>query len=309
LSLGHLAAIAAFVLWGLFPFYWRQLLHVDSMELICHRIIWSFVSLMIGLLLLRKQTTLRYSFFRENPLRLLWSVFAAILIAINWLVFVRCVQTDKVLESSLGYFITPLMSVALGVCVLGERLRPIQWLAVSLAALGVVYSAIRLGTIPYLALSLAVSFGIYGIVKKRAPLAAIPGLWLETAVLLLPAIVYLANQEHNAFGAVNRMTDFWIVASGPVTTIPLLLFSYGAQRIPLSQLGLLQYIGPTLQFLVGWLVLHESVSHDRWIGFSLVWFGLLIFGIASRPTLLSQTLEPAVSDTTADSDPSATLRR
>lgn len=281
---GQLSAIAAYVLWGLFPFYWQQLNHVGPFELICHRIIWSFVALMIGMVLLRNRASLRFAFFRENPWRLLWSVLAAVLIAINWLVFVSSVQSKQVLESSLGYFITPLMSVALGVIVLRERLSVLQWFAVGLAATGVAFIAIRLGYFPYLALTLASSFAVYGIVKKHAPLAAIPGLWLETTILLVPALIFLFSQEHGSFATIDRQTDLWIMSSGPVTTLPLLLFAYGAQRIPLSQLGLLQYIAPSIQFLVGWLALGESVNTDRWIGFVCVWLGLLVFAIANVKT-------------------------
>ena len=236
------------------------------------------------MMLLRNQASLRFSFFRENPWRLLWSVLAAVLIAINWLVFVWSIQSKQVLESSLGYFITPLMSVALGVFVLRERLSVLQWFAVGLAATGVAFIAIRLGYFPYLALTLASSFAVYGIVKKRAPLAALPGLWLETTILLIPALTFLFLQEHGSFTTIDRRTDLWIMSSGPVTTLPLLLFAYGAQRIPLSQLGLLQYIAPSIQFLVGWLALGESVSTDRWIGFICVWLGLLVFAIANVRT-------------------------
>ncbi len=286
MNIGQLSALAAYVLWGLFPFYWQLLRHVAPFELICHRIVWSFVALTIGVMLLRGQANLQVEMFRKNPSKLLWSVLSAVLIAINWFVFVWSIQTNAVIESSLGYFITPLMSVALGVCVLGERLRPIQWLAVGLAGIGVTYIAIRLGYIPYLALTLASSFAIYGIVKKQAPLAAVPGLWLETAILLVPAMLYLGYEMRagrGSFGTFDRSTDLWIMSSGPVTTLPLLLFAFGAQRIPLSQLGLLQYIAPSIQFIVGWLALGESVNQDRWIGFSLVWLGLFVFTLSSQP--------------------------
>jgi chloramphenicol-sensitive protein RarD len=295
---GQLSAIAAYVLWGLFPFYWQLLRHVAPFELICHRIVWSFVALTLGVILLRGQTNLQIAMFRENPKKLGWSVLAAFLIATNWFVFVWSIQMNAVIESSLGYFITPLMSVALGVCVLGERLRPSQWLAVGLAALGVAYIALRLGYIPYLALTLASSFAIYGIVKKQAPLAAVPGLWLETGILLIPAMLYLISEAmagRGSFGAINQQTDLWIMSSGPVTTLPLLLFAYGAQRIPLSQLGLLQYIAPSIQFIVGWLALGESVSKDRWIGFSLVWLGLFIFTLSSRRRTLAPKLTSEAS--------------
>lgn len=248
---------------------------------------------MAGLMLLRGQADLQISMFRERPWKLLWSVFAAILIATNWFVFVYCVQSNAIIESSLGYFITPLMSVALGVCLLGERLQPLQWLSVALAGTGVAFIAFRLGYFPYLALTLASSFAVYGIVKKQAPLSAIPGLWLETGILLVPAMIYLSYeliQGRGAFGTIDRRTDIWIISTGPVTTLPLLLFAFGAQRIPLSQLGLLQYIAPSIQFLVGWLALGETVSNDRWIGFTLVWTGLLLLAITSQSEFASRQL-------------------
>ncbi len=285
MNIGQFSAIAAYVLWGLFPFYWQLLRHVAPFELICHRIVWSFVALMLGVVLLRGQANLQVAMFRKNPSKLLWSVLSAVLIASNWFVFVWSIQANAVIESSLGYFITPLMSVALGVCVLGERLRPFQWLAVGLAAVGVAFIAIRLGYVPYLALTLASTFAVYGIVKKQAPLAAVPGLWLETAILLIPAILYLVYETRagrGAFGTIDRSTDLWIMSSGPVTTLPLLLFAFGAQRIPLSQLGLLQYIAPSIQFIVGWLALGEQVNQDRWIGFSLVWLGLFVFTLSRQ---------------------------
>ncbi len=291
MNLGYLAAIAAYVLWGLFPFYWKHLQHVDAIEIIGHRIVWSFVALFIGLGFTWKSTVASFTKFHRDKTNYLWSLLAALLIATNWLVFIWSVQHKMVLESALGYFITPLMSVALGVILLGERLPMSQWIAVSCAAVGVGYIAFMIGQVPFLAIILASSFAVYGIVKKRMPLGAMPGLWLETAMLLLPAIALLASYiatGKGSLGTIDRTTDFFILGAGPTTAIPLLLFAYGAQRIPLSQLGLLQYIAPSIQFIVGWLAFHEEISVDRWIGFSLVWTGLLIFAATSirrRPPL------------------------
>jgi chloramphenicol-sensitive protein RarD len=257
---------------------------VAPVELVCHRIVWSFAALLIVMAFYPAASSSLLTILREKPIRIVWSLISAVLIAINWLVFVRCVQTNAVIESSLGYFITPLMSVALGVGFLGERLHWMQWLAVGVAGVGVSYIALRLGYIPYLALTLACSFGIYGMVKKQTPMAAIPGLWLETTILLLPALVYLgwlSIGQPESEKALHRAVDPWIISSGPVTTLPLLLFAVGARRIPLSQLGLLQYIAPTIQFFVGWIGLGENVSTDRWIGFAFVWLGLMIFTVST----------------------------
>jgi chloramphenicol-sensitive protein RarD len=284
LNPGYLAAIAAYVLWGLFPFYWRYLQHVDAIEVIGHRIVWSFLALLVGLGFTWKTALRGLEHFHRDKTNYLWSLLSALLIGTNWLVFIWSVQHKMVVESALGYFITPLMSVALGVLLLGERLNPVHWIAVGFAALGVTYIAIMLGRIPSLAIILASSFAVYGIVKKRMPLGALPGLWLETAILLLPAIALLgwyAANDNSSFGTVNRMTDLLILGAGPMTAIPLLLFAYGAQRIPLSQLGLLQFIAPSIQFVVGWLAFHEEINRNRWIGFSFVWIGLLIFAVSS----------------------------
>jgi chloramphenicol-sensitive protein RarD len=284
LNLGYLAVIGAYLLWGLFPFYWYHLKHVDAFELIGHRIVWSFVALLIGLVIFgtaSKESLLR---FHRNKRNYLWSLAASILIGINWLLFIWAVQHDMIVEAALGYFITPLMSVALGVIILRESMPPVQWLAVGFAASGVSYITYNTGTIPGLALALATSFSVYGIVKKSMPLGALPGLWLETTILLLPAIGLLGwyvGQGKASFGNVNRMTDALILGGGPTTAVPLLLFAYGAQRIPLSQLGLLQYLAPSIQFIVGWLAFKERVEGYRWVGFGLVWIGLLIFAVFS----------------------------
>jgi chloramphenicol-sensitive protein RarD len=285
LNAGHLAAITAYILWGLFPFYWKLLKAVGPFEVICHRIVWSFLALSLGVYVSRRAIWPQWQQFRRDRRNYLASLLAAVLIGTNWLVFIWAVHHNAVVESALGYFITPLMNVALGVLIFGERLPRIQWLAIALAAIGVAYLTIRLGRIPYLALTLASSFAFYGIVKKRMSLTALPGLWLETAILLplaLSSLAWLAMTGEGRFGAIDRWTDLLIMGGGPTTAIPLLLFAYGAQRIPFSQLGLLQYIAPSIQFLVGWLAFAEPVDPDRWLGFSCVWCGLLIFALSVR---------------------------
>lgn len=194
-------------------------------------------------------------------------------------------KNNRVVESSLGYFINPLMSVALGVIFFSEKLPRLQWIAIAFAAMGVGYITYQLGAVPWLALTLAGSFALYGIVKKQMPLPALMGLWLETAVLIVPATMFIAWKWYygtGGFGNFGLATDLLIVSTGPVTTIPLLLFAIGAKSIPLSQMGFLQYIAPSLQFLIGWIVYHEAVDVNRWIGFACVWTGLAIFVMTQR---------------------------
>ena len=222
-----------------------------------------------------------------------WSIVASILVGVNWLVFIWCVQSKMIVESSLGYFINPLMSVAIGVIVLGERLPWMNWVSIGMAASGVAYLTWQYGSVPYLALTLALSFGLYGLVKKRSSLAAIPGLWLETMMLFVPAVVYITYRYANGVSALGQNGFGWdllVASTGPITTIPLLLFAFGAQRIPLSTMGLLQFIAPTLQFWMGWYVMNEPVPAARWFGFIMVWAGLAIF-VASSVWTHSRRIE------------------
>ncbi|MCY2973835.1 MAG: EamA family transporter RarD [Planctomycetota bacterium] len=298
LSGGYVAAVAAYALWGIIPLYWQLLNRFDPVELICHRVFWAFITLTIVLVYLKFSDPHSISRHQQKDIFLgliyipveqrstviCWSIVASILVGVNWLVFVWCVQAKMIVESSLGYFINPLMSVALGVIVLGERLRWINWVSIALAASGVAYLTWQYGSVPYLALTLALSFGLYGLVKKRASLAAIPGLWLETMMLFVPAVVYLAYRFVNGISALGQDGFGWdllIASTGPVTTIPLLLFAFGAQRIPLSTMGLLQFIAPTLQFWMGWYVMREPVPAARWFGFVMVWAGLAIYVASS----------------------------
>jgi chloramphenicol-sensitive protein RarD len=224
--------------------------------------------------------------FRKNFTRrtLLIYVVAAVLISINWLTYVWAVNAGFIIETSLGYFINPLLSVLLGVIVLREKLRPVQWLPVFLAASGVIYLTVVYGKLPWIALTLAFSFGLYGLVKKLAPLGSLHGLTLETGILFVPALAYLLFNEFNGTGAFTHIglsTDLLLIGAGVVTTIPLLLFASAARQIPLTVVGLLQYIAPTIQFLLGVLVYKESFDHTHLIGFSIVWIALIIFWVES----------------------------
>jgi chloramphenicol-sensitive protein RarD len=205
---------------------------------------------------------------------------AAVLLGVNWLVYIWGVNAGFIVETSLGYFINPLLSVLLGVIILRERLRPAQWIPIGLAAAGVIYLTFTYGSLPWIALSLAFTFGFYGLVKKVAPLSSLYGLTVETGVLLLPAIAYLLFAEYDGTGAflhTGLVSDLLMVGAGLVTTVPLLMFASAARQIPLSFIGILQYIAPTIQFLIGVLIYKEPFDESRLIGFSLVWLALIIF--------------------------------
>jgi chloramphenicol-sensitive protein RarD len=277
---GIWSAAGAYIIWGLFPIYWKQLSNVPALQLLGHRIIWSFLFLVTVVLITRQFNTFRIEAANKRVL----SVYciAAILIGVNWLTYVWAINADFIVETSLGYFINPLLSVLLGVIFLRERLRPLQWLPVTLAALGVSYLTWVYGRPPWIALVLAVTFGLYGLVKKIAPLGSLNGLTLETGILLVPALIFLIYTGitgEGAFLAGSPKTDVLLVGAGIVTAVPLFLFASAAKIIPLVMIGLMQFIAPTLQFMIGVFIYHEPFSHDQLIGFSIVWLALIIFWI------------------------------
>ncbi len=275
---GVLFGIGAYLIWGFFPIYFKTMQAVPAEQILFHRIAWSFV-LLAGLLLLRGQWRgLRASV--TGPKMLATYAIAAGLLAINWFTYVWGVNAGYVVETSLGYFINPLVSVALGVIFLKERLRPMQWLPVGLAAVGVIYLTVRLGAPPWIALVLAFSFGLYGLLKKISPLGSLYGLTLETGILFLPAAGYLLFAEIQgigSFGHAGALDNILLALAGLFTTVPLLMFSSAARTIPLTLVGLLQYIAPTCQFLLGVLVYREPFSRIQLIGFGIIWTALLIY--------------------------------
>jgi chloramphenicol-sensitive protein RarD len=274
---GILYGIGAYVFWGFFPIYWKFLHHVSAFQLIGHRIIWSFI-LLIAIIVFTKQWADFRAVASLKTLRIYF--IAAILIAVNWTLYVWAVNEKHIVETSLGYFINPLISVLLGVIFLRERLRFAQWIPVILAALGVTYLTFVYGRLPYIALSLAFSFGLYGLVKKISPLGSLYGLTVETGILFLPAVGYLLFVEANGNGAflhTGLVSDLLMIGAGLVTTVPLLMFASAARSIPLWVVGLLQYIAPTLQFLIGVFIYKEEFSPNQLIGFSVVWVALVIF--------------------------------
>ena len=275
-------AVGAYLLWGLLPVYWKQLVHVPATQLIAHRILWSFLILVaINFLTPVPKPDAPRGLSR----RLLRTyAVAAMLVGINWFTYVWAVNSGFVVETSLGYFINPLVSVALGVIVLRERLRPVQWIAIGLAAAGVLYLTVAYGALPWIALVLAFSFGGYGLAKKTAPLGSVSGLTLETAILLPIAAGYLIFVEHRGTGAFLHdgwPSDVLLVGTGVVTTLPLLFFASAVRRIPLALLGVLQYIAPTLQLMFGVLVYREPFTSAQLVGFSMVWAALGLAGVES----------------------------
>jgi len=277
---GVLYGIGAYVLWGFFPIYWKVLHQVSALQVIGHRIGWSFIVLIIYILFTRQWQEFRSVAFNAKTIGIY--AVASVLLSINWLIYVWGVNAGFIVETSLGYFINPLLSVLLGVLFLRERLRPVQWIPVILAAIGVIYLTVVYGRLPWIALSLAFSFGIYGLVKKLAPLGSLYGLTLETAIVLPIALIYLVFVEVNGTGAFlhdGTRVDLFLAGAGIVTTIPLLMFASAAKQIPLTMVGILQYIAPTLQFLIGVFIYKEPFDRTHLIGFGLVWVALIIFWV------------------------------
>jgi chloramphenicol-sensitive protein RarD len=275
---GILSAALAFFLWGLFPLYFHALQAVPPLQILAHRMLWSLLFLLIVLAIRRQWAWLAIV---RQPRVLASFIASAFLLSANWLVYIWSVNNGHVIEASLGYFITPLVNIMFGFVLLKERLRPGQWGAVGIATLGVAWLTWQTGTVPWIALALAASFGAYGLMRKTAALGALEGLTLETMVLFPLAAAYVAWLSwhgQNAFITTpSDSTRLLLIAAGPLTAIPLLLFAAGARKIPLSVLGLLQYLAPTLQFLLGVWVFHEAFSRERLVGFAVIWAALVLY--------------------------------
>ena len=277
MSSGVTAALLAYGLWGLMPLYFRLMAPATAIEVVAHRIVWSLALLLLWLGVRGQLGPL----WRRLDARLLARLaLAALLVSINWLTYVWAVTHGRTLDASLGYFLLPLFNVALGVLLLGERLTRGEWIGVMLAALGVGYLALVSPRLPWVALVLAASFGVYGLVKKQTELPAAEGMALETGLIALPALAvlgWLATRGQLAFGQAGAGTDALLISTGLMTTVPLVAFAVAARRLTLAALGMLQYMSPTLQFLLGVFVLHEPVDAQRLAGFAAVWLGLLVF--------------------------------
>lgn len=270
-------ACAAYLLWGVFPIYFKALASVAPLEILGHRIVWSLAVCAILLLALRRLQWL--AALRQQPRVLLWFTASALTVGVNWFVYIWAITAGRVVDASLGYFINPLVNVLIGALLLHERLRIGQLLAVSVAGAGVLWLTVQAGSPPWIGLVLALSWGLYGLLRKTAALGALEGLTLETVLLVPIAAAYLAWLAHS--GQSNFVTGdstirLLLLASGPVTAIPLLLFAAGARRIPFSTLGVLQYLSPSLQLLIGVWLYGEPFS-ERALGYVLIWIALAMF--------------------------------
>lgn len=277
-SVGMLCAFGCFCLWGLFPIYFKLLQHVPALEVLAHRVLWSVVVL-LALLWGQGQVRVLYAVCRDYP-RLGFYLITAVLIAVNWLLYIWAVQNGRILEASLGYYINPLVNIVLGVAFLRERLNARQWSAVGIAAIGVSVMVIGYGVFPWIALTLALSFGTYGLLRKKDGGAALLGLCVETALLAPVAALYLlllAASGKGALGAYDRITDLLLVAAGPVTVAPLALFLEASRRLRLSTVGLIQYLTPTLQFLLGVFLYHEPFTTIHAVTFGSIWAALALY--------------------------------
>ena len=276
---GLAVTAATFVIWGVVPLYWHLLKAVPSFHIIAHRIVWSAV-LVLGWLLLKSGLGW-WRQIRAQPRAVPLLGVSSLLIAFNWGLYIWAVNAGHVVETSLGYFINPLINVVLGVLVLRERLSPAQWIAVGFALAGVAWLTVQAGSPPWIALGLAFSFGLYGLVRKTVAVDAVAGLGMESLYLFLPGLAYVVWGEFGHGGGFidgyGWRDDLLLVLGGVVSAVPLIGFAYGVRRIPLSVVGLLQYVAPSLQLLIGVLVFKEAFDATRAVGFAAIWAGLVIF--------------------------------
>ena len=274
---GVLFAIAAYTMWGVAPVYFKALMHIPAAEILMHRVVWSVLVLLILLFVIRRFGKVLVAL--RSPRVVLTLFVAGLLLAGNWLLFIWSVNNDHLLEASLGYFINPLINVFLGRLFLGERLRSMQKVAVGLAILGVALLVVSYGQLPWIALTLACSFSVYGLLRKQVKVDSMPGLFIETTMMLPAAIIYWVffAQATSNFADNNTATNLLLMFAGIVTTAPLLCFTAAARRIKYSTLGMIQYIGPSMMFVLAIAVYHEPLSQSRLVTFVMVWLALALF--------------------------------
>jgi len=294
---GFWYGFGAYFLWGVFPLYFPLLEPTGAIEVLAQRILWSLAFVAVLLMMTRGWSRVRAVVADRRRLRFV--AVGSVLIAVNWGVFIWAVLNGHVLESSLGYFINPLVLIFLGVVVMGERLRRMQWVAIGLATVAVVVLTVDYGRPPWIALTLAFSFGTYGLMKKKADIGAVEGLGLETLILAPVALAYVgwAQVDGSAvFGHEGPLNMLLLAGAGVITAVPLLLFGGAATRVPMSTLGLLQYIAPTMHFVLGLVFFHEAMGPARWVGFVLVWIALVMLtteSLVSRRRLLPGRVQAA----------------
>jgi len=277
---GLLAAVSAYVVWGLLPVYWKQIDHLPAQEILGHRIVWLLVTMLLIQMVRRRWDWLAR--LLRQPAALIPYLGTAALLGLNWFTYIWAINNARIVESSLGYVINPLVNVMLGVIFLRERLRLGQWSAILLATGGVVYLTADYGRLPWIAVTLALTFGFYGLIRKSASLQAIDGMTVEAALMFSPALFYLLRLESVGAGTLGHTTlrvNLLLVMAGVITAIPLIAFNYGAKRITLTAIGILQYIAPTLQFLLGVWAYREPFSPTQLLGFSIIWLALAVYTV------------------------------
>ncbi len=297
---GVTAALIAYGLWGIFPLYWVLLDHVPALQIVAHRVFWCAL-FVVAWLALRQASWLRGIISEPRTVRLLLA--SSVLISVNWGLYIWAVTHNRVVEASLGYFINPLVSVSLGVLVLGERLTPVQWGAVAIAAAGVLWLALSNGQPPWIALSLAFSFGFYGLIRKLVAVDAVPGLAVESLLLTpfcLAWLVWCHLQGSAVFAQGEYRQDALLIFGGALTALPLIGFAYAAKRIPYSLVGILQYIAPSLQLACGVLLLGEPFGGNQAIGFACIWIALALYTSDSLRRATRRKPAPAVAESVCD---------
>jgi len=278
---GIVYAVGAYIFWGIHPVYWKLLQHVDSIEIVSHRIFWSLIFFAV-IISYRREWKILFNKFSESKNKFIF-ILPAFLIGSNWATYIWAVNAGYIIETSLGYFICPLISVLLGVVFLGEKLRIFQWIAVIIALLGVFYMTFIYGQFPWISMYLAITWAIYGLLRKNSPLSSIEGLTLETLILATPIFLYLfylliTNQSSFT---INISTSLLLIGTGITSGLPLLVFIVGARLINLSLIGILQYIYPTIIFLLGAFVYNELINNTKLIGFIFIWIALIIYSTES----------------------------
>lgn len=291
-------AIAAFVMWGLVPVYFKAVDDVPAFEVLAHRVVWSVVFL--GLFLFVKGKLSELTTLKNSPKILLSLGLSALVISINWLVFIWAVSEQRIVETTLGYFINPLINIVFGFFLFSERLRFLQWIAVAIATMAVLYQIILIGELPWVALTLATSFSIYSVLRKKIPIDSITGLLVETLWLFPMALVYMIwVSSQNNFVLLNGSTDtqMLLLAAGLVTSLPLIAFAAGARRLSLTMVGLLQYIGPSIAFLIAVFYYNEPMDENRLITFVMIWIALAIFSVEGLLVQRRKKLDTLMSET------------
>ncbi len=274
---GVLFGLAAFTAWGFLPAYWKQMQTINAFEILCHRIVWSCIFL-LGIITLQRRWQEVFTVI-QSPAALRGLVLSGLIIGFNWFIYIWAVNSGKVVETSLGYYMNPMINVVLGFLLLGERFSRLQWVAVLFALTGVTYSLVVYGSLPLFALLLAVSFALYGFSRKKIQAAPIPGLFIETMVLFIPALAYIGFRVGmgNSPFLVDTGLSLWCMGSGVVTSLPLLWFAAAAKRLKLSTIGILQYLAPSIAFILGVFVYQEPFTRHSLITFAFIWTGVLLY--------------------------------